>query len=332
MICSRRRLLIDLTAASTLLGVFVSQRARAGAWQPERPVEIIVGTDPGSGFDRTARLLQRIWQTAHLVDQPVTVFNKPGGYGALGWTYMNQHRRSGDYVAIISPLLLTDHLSGNMAMSYRDVTPLGLLLDEQIVTAVYAGLPIKTGQELIAKLRADPSSVSFGVSGVGGQNHLALALMAQAAGGIDVTKLKVVGFAGSGDVATAVIGGHVDATVSPASTVAPQVEAGRMRGIAVSGESRLSGPLASTPTWREQGVNSVFANWRGLIGPKDMTGDQIGFWQAVLAKTAQSKDWQDALAAERLTPHVLDGASLGTFLEAQSAELDGIMRKLGLAS
>jgi hypothetical protein len=79
------------------------------SWKPDRPVEIIVGTDPGSGFDRTARLLQKIWQTTHLVEQPVTVVNKAGGFGAIGWAYMNQRGKSGNMVAIMSPLLLTNN-------------------------------------------------------------------------------------------------------------------------------------------------------------------------------------------------------------------------------
>src|SRR6267154_2577747 len=258
------------------------------SWKPDRPVEIIVGTDPGSGFDRTARLLQKIWQTTHLVEQPVTVVNKAGGFGAIGWAYMNQRGRSGNVVAIMSPLLLTNKITGNMDLSYRDVTPLALLEDEEIAFAVFADSAIKTGGDFIARLRHDPSSVSIGVSGIGGQNHVALALVAQAAGGIDLVKLKVVSFAGSGDVTTAVIGGHVESTASPASTVGPQVQAGRMRAIGVSSERRIGGVLADVPTWREQGVDAVFSNWRGVVAPKGMTPEQIQYWDDLFAKTMET--------------------------------------------
>src|SRR5258708_28512764 len=192
---------IMMLALSAVLALVVASPPAFAqkAWKPDRPIEIIVGTDPGSGFDRTARLLQKIWQSEHLVEQPVTVVNKSGGFGAIGWVYMNQRGKSGNVVAIISPLLLTNNITGNMELSYRDVTPLALLEDEEIAFAVYNDSAIKTGKDFIDRLRHDPSSVSVGVSGIGGQNHVALALVAQAAGGIDVAKLKVISFAGSGD-------------------------------------------------------------------------------------------------------------------------------------
>jgi len=132
-----------LTAAFVLMPVAGFAQSK---WKPDRPIEIIVGTDPGSGFDRTARLLQKIWQNDHLVDQVVTVVNKPGGFGAIGWNYMNQHARSGSHIAVISPLLLTNQIVGNQAMSYRDITPLTILMDEEIVFAVHGASRIKTGR------------------------------------------------------------------------------------------------------------------------------------------------------------------------------------------
>jgi len=322
---TRRSVLLGSVGALTLAAW------PAAAWQPDRPIEIIVGTNPGSGFDRTARLLQKIWQSNHLVDKPVTVVNRPGGFGALGWGYMNLHRGSGSYVAITSPLLLTNNITGNMALSFRDVTPLGLLEDEQIVLAVGAGSAITTGTDFMNRLRADPKSVSIAVSGIGGQNHLAVVLAAEAMGGIDVTKLRVIGFAGSGDVTTAVIGGHVDSTASPISTVAPQVAAGRMRAIAVSSSRRVGGELAATPTWEEQHVDSVFSNWRGLVGPRDMTEDQIAYWNDVLARTVKTDEWRQEVERQQLTDHYLDSADMALFLAAQNTALAEIMTKLGLA-
>jgi putative tricarboxylic transport membrane protein len=315
----------------TSLSLVASEGKAQSKWKPDRPIEIIVGTDPGSGFDRTARLLQKIWQTDHIVEQTVTVVNKPGGFGAVGWSYMNQHAKSGTYISVMSPLLLTNNIVGNQAMSYRETTPLALLEDEEIVFAVFEKSTIKTGADFIKKLQSDPASVSVGVSGIGGQNHVALALVAQAAGKIDVSKLKVVGFAGSGDVTTAVIGGHVESTASPASTVAPQVTSGRMRAIGVSSEKRVGGTLSDVPTWKEQGVDAVFSNWRGVIGAKDMTPDQIQYWNDIFAKTVQSKSWQDELQRTQLVDHYLDSKATGAFLEEENGKLTGVMGKLGVS-
>ncbi len=321
-----------LASALALLVIVSPMKAFAQkAWKPDRPIEIIVGTDPGSGFDRTARLLQKIWQTTHLVEQPVTVVNKAGGFGAIGWAYMNQRGKSGNMVAIMSPLLLTNKITGNMDLSYRDVTPLTLLEDEEIAFAVYTDSAIKDGRDFIAKLQHDPSSISVGVSGIGGQNHVALALVAQAAGRIELSKLKVVSFAGSGDVTTSVIGGHVESTASPASTIAPQVQAGRMRAIGISSERRIGGALADVPTWREQGVDAVFSNWRGVVGPKGMTPEQIQYWDDIFAKTVETQEWKEEVQRTQLTSHYLQSRATGQFLGAENEKLSGVMNKLGLS-
>jgi putative tricarboxylic transport membrane protein len=321
-----------LASALALLVIVSPMKAFAQkAWKPDRPIEIIVGTDPGSGFDRTARLLQKIWQTTHLVEQPVTVVNKAGGFGAIGWVYMNQRGKSGNMVAIMSPLLLTNKITGNMDLSYRDVTPLTLLEDEEIAFAVYSDSAIKDGKDFIAKLQHDPSSISVGVSGIGGQNHVALALVAQAAGRIELSKLKVVSFAGSGDVTTSVIGGHVESTASPASTIAPQVQAGRMRAIGISSERRLGGALADVPTWREQGVDAVFSNWRGVVGPKGMTPEQVQYWDDIFAKTAETQEWKEEVQRSQLTSHYLQSRATGEFLAGENEKLSGVMNKLGLS-
>jgi putative tricarboxylic transport membrane protein len=155
--------------------------------------------------------------------------------------------------------------------------------------------------------------------------------VAQAAGGVDLGKLKVVSFAGSGDVTTAVIGGHVESTASPASTVAPQVQAGRMRAIGISSEQKIDGVLADVPTWREQGVDAVFSNWRGVIGPKGMSAEQIAYWDDVFAKTVETPEWKEETQRSQLVSHYLKSRDTGEFLAAENDKLTGIMGKLGLA-
>jgi len=310
---------------------FASPAAAQATWKPDRPVEIIVGTDPGSGNDRSARTLQKIWRTNKLVDVPVTVVNRTGGFGAVAWSYLNNHPRSGTYLAAMSTLMLTNEISGNSPLSYRDFTPLAVLLNEEIAIGVYGGSPIKTGSELLARLKADATSVSFAVSGIGGQNHIALGLVAAPAG-VDVAKLKMIGFAGSSDSITAVIGGHVEATAAPASLIAAQVATGRLRALGVAAEQRMPGPLADVPTWREQGIDAVVSNWRGIVGPKGMTPAQIAYWDDVFAKTVATAEWKEELARAQLAPHYLDSHDARPFLDAEYRRIADIMRRISLAN
>src|SRR5687768_16176183 len=102
--------------------------ATAADWKPERNVEIVVGTSPGGGQDKTARLVQRILTERRLADAPVSVVNKPGGGGNLGWIYLNQHPADGHFLEIGTTTLLTSHLLGRSTISYSDVTPVAMLL------------------------------------------------------------------------------------------------------------------------------------------------------------------------------------------------------------
>jgi putative tricarboxylic transport membrane protein len=318
-------------AAVTALGLAcaTAEVSAQTDWKPDRAVEIIVGTPPGSGYDSVARKLQEIWQTGRLVEKPVTVVNKPGGYNAVGNSYLNQHPGNGNYVAITGTLLLSDNLSGNTAMSFKDFTPLAVLLNEEIVFAVNPASTIKTGKDFIDRLKRDPGSVSVSISGVGGQNHIALGLVAQA-GGADSSRLKVVGFQGGAEAVTAALGGHVDATVAPASIVAPQLEAGKLRVIGVPSEQRLAGVYASVPTWREQGVDAIFSQWRGLMGPKGLTPAQIAYWDGVLGKTVQTKEWKEHIERTQLTYRYLDSGQARDFVADQNERVRVILTGLGL--
>jgi putative tricarboxylic transport membrane protein len=313
-----------------VLGLAGPGHAQEG-WKPDGTVELIVGTGPGSGFDRMARELQRIGQETKLLDFTTTVVNKPGGNTAAGFIYLNQHEGDGRYIGVMSPVLLTNNLTGANPLSYNDLVPLSILVREEIAMAVSSSSTITNGTDFIDRLKKDPTSVSIGLSGVGGQNHLTVGLVAQTAG-VDITKLKIVGFDGSSDVVTAVLGGHIDIIVAPVSTIAPQLEAGSMRVIGIASAERLGGVFADSPTWREQGVDTVFANWRGFIAPSGTPADQVAFWDGIMSKLSAAPQWQEEMKKNWLTPDYMDAEKTKAFLESENAKLGSVLQALGLVA
>ncbi len=322
-----RRHLVPLAACLTMTGFQASAEA---AWKPGRNVEIIVGTNPGTGYDRTARVLQAVWKEEHIIEAPVTVLNKAGGAGVIAYHYVNQRARVADELTVIAPLLLTNYITHTITFDPHDLTPLCILLGEEIVTAVSSASPIRTGSDFAVALQKDPASLSIALSGIGGQNHVTIGLVGKAVGA-DISKLKVVGFDGSGEAVTAALGGHIDVVVAPASSLGGMIEGGTMRGIGIASEKRLGGVFANVPTWQEQGIPVTFTNWRGIGGPKEMVPEQVAYWDQIFAKTVQLRAWRDELSRTKLNDHYLNSAATRDFLVTEEAKLTPVLKQLGFA-
>jgi putative tricarboxylic transport membrane protein len=325
-----RPVLTSLLVAVTVGPALISGAAAQDPLAPDRPVEIIVPSAPGGGLDVTARALQAVVQQGKLMEQPTVVINKPGGSTALGVAYLNEHPGDGGYICIQAPPMVTNAIVGLSDIDIEDVTPLGLLFEEDIIFSVKSDSRFADGKALVKQLLADPQSVSIGISSaLGAHSHLATALLMKAAGG-DPSKLKVVVFGSGSEAAIAVLGGHVDVAVTPASSILGHKEAGTLRVIGVPSEKRGIGALADAPTWKEQGVDYVFGNWRFVLGPKDMTPPQIAYWDGVLSKVVEQPEWKKLTLNNNWTPAFRNSSELRTFLIKQRAELTTILRDLGM--
>lgn len=300
-------------------------------WKPDKSIEIIVGTGPGGGQDKTARTVNRLLVDKRLVDAPITVVNKPGGGGALGWTYLNQHAGDAHYVIVGTTTLLTSQITGRSAVGFTDITPLAMLLSESVALSVRQESPLLTGKDLVERLKKDASAVSASIgSSVGGPNHIAFALIAKAAGG-DVKKLKTVVFQGGGEAITATLGGHVDLISSAANNVIPFIAAGKMRVLGISAPQRLGGALAGVPTWKEQGIDVHITNWRMLAGPKGLTAAQIAYWDSALAKLVKTDEWKKDLDNNVFENTYMNSDTARAYLKTQFEQFHAALSEVGLA-
>lgn len=304
--------------------------AHAQPWQPDKPIEIIAPSGPGGSTDKLARTIQRIMQDEKLVPVSVSVINKPGGNQTIARAYLNQHSGDAHYVDIGNPTLISNRLMGLTEQQYGDFSPLSLLLDEYTVFSVRADSPFKTGGELLKRLAQEPGSASIGITTRGGANHLSLGMAAKSAG-IDVKRLKIVSFKSNSQSMTALLGGHIDLVASSATPAIGHLTNGKTRIIAISAPQRMSGVLAQVPTWKEQGVEAVNSNWRALVGPKGLTAAQIAYWEQTASKLSKSSPWKRELEKSFWVSHVVQGAALREFLEAESRETKAILSELGLA-
>ncbi len=322
---------IPACAGMTILQLPLTAQAAAPAWKPDKPIEIIVNTSPGTGSDATGRLIQRLLSERKLIDVPSSVVNKVGGGGSIGLTYLSQHPGNGHYLMVTSPTMLTNFIAGKSALNYTETTPLAQLGSESVVFAVRAESPLKTARDIAERIRADASGLTFAIgNSVGSHNHIAVALLAKAVGA-NVRKLKVIPFNGSTEGITAMLGGHLDVAATPAGSILAHVQSGRARVLAVSSAQRLGGDFAGVPTWKELGFAVVAANWRSVVGPKGLSDEQQRFWDEVLGKLAQLPEWKQELQAKLEEDSYLNSRDTRRYMSAQYGELAALLTDLGLA-
>jgi putative tricarboxylic transport membrane protein len=304
--------------------------AQQGSWKPDRNVEIIVGTAPGAAPDKTARLIQRLWQSQRIFEGPLTVMNKPGGGNVIAWSYLNQHAGNGHYQMVGNLNVLISRSLGLSPYAHGDYTWIATLFDEYFALSVRADSPLVTGRDVIARLQKDPGSVVIGVStSIGGANHLSAALALQRAG-VDPRRVRFVAFKGSAESVTALLGGHVDAVSTAVSTTVSFIRNGQLRTVAVSSPKRLSGALATVPTWNEQGIKGAMTNFRAVMAPKGTDAGAVKFWEARYAQLAAQEEWKKDLEENLWAWNFLDAAKTVAAVTEYAGEVDALVNTLGL--
>jgi putative tricarboxylic transport membrane protein len=310
-------------------GLAAPATSDAAEWRPDRSIEVIVGVPPGGPLDATARLIQTFLQRTN-TGIPVVVMNKPGGGHVIAMGYLNQHPADGRYVAMALPNLLTNRIIGAHPLTYTDVTPLARLTSEYIGMSVRADSPLKNGKDLLAKLRADPASLTFAITSRASGNHIAAGTVLRAAG-IDLKTVRFVPFKGAAETTVAVLGGHVDVLMATPTSAWKHVQAGKLRMLAVTAPRRLGGEVASVPTWKELGVNAVSATWRSVVGPKGLTAAQIVYWDQAFGTMVKSAEWQESLTANQWEDDYLNSVNAVKFMRDEYKELEALLTELGEA-
>lgn len=326
---SNRFLVFNIAAIAF---VVASVQARASEpWSPKRPIEWVVPAGAGGGFDRTVRVLQLIIGAKNMLPVPLVVMNKPGAGGAIAWTHMIQRQGAVEVISVSAPNLLTNEISGTSTISVQDLTPIVNLYEEFSVVTVRADSSISSGRDLIERLRKDPGSVSIAIApGLGSGNHLAI-VAALRAGGVDIRQLRVVPYPSSGASARALLGGEVDAMSSSTAVAAPFVDVGKVRVLAASAFDRLDGVFATSPTWREQGINSQLPSWLNVLGPRDMPRNRLEYYEEMLAKSTQTPEWKEYLTKTYHPEKFMRSAETRQYLMEKRKIILELMTEIGLA-
>jgi putative tricarboxylic transport membrane protein len=301
-------------------------------WKPEREIEIIAGTPPGGGLDRSARALLKSIEANSLVEVPVKVVNVGGEGGRKAWSHVERYSGDGHVIGISSPNMAADYLTGVTTSDPERFAPLAILYSEYIAFVVRADSAIRSGADFIRRFAENAGAVKIALStSLGNSNHVAVAKVIRHAGA-DTKAPTIRVFDTALDAVADVVAGHADVGAITAASAVPALVVGRLRTIGISSPARLPGPYASAPNWAEQGVDCVIGSWRGASGPPGLDSAQIAFWQATLAAATGTAQWQADLARHFWTEMYLDGAALHAYLKRERSDMRAMLGELGLLS
>ena len=229
----RRRFMAVALGATLALATLPAQAQVEG-------LEIVAPASPGGGWDQTARAMQAALEKEGLASG-VQVQNISGAGGTIGLAQFVTSKAGRDDALLVSGLIMVGGiLTNDSPVTLDQVTPLARLTGEYEMIAVTADSPIKSMADLVAKLKADPGSVSWGGGSAGGTDHILVGLIAKAVG-VDPTKVNYIAHSGGGEAMSSILGGHVTAGVNGVAELMPQIEAGKLRPLAISSEERVAG-------------------------------------------------------------------------------------------
>lgn len=291
--------------------------------------KIMAPAAPGGGWDQTARTMQAVLDETGISGN-TQVTNVPGAGGTIGLAqFVNQSKGDPEALIVGGYVMVGAILTNASPVDLTMVTPIARLTGESEAIVVPAASDIKTLDDLVAKLKADPGAVSWAGGSAGGTDHILAGLVAKAVG-VDPTKINYIAFSGGGEALAAILGNQVTVGVSGLGEFMSQVDAGTLRLLAVSGAERIPG--VDAPTLTEAGVDVNLENWRMVAAAPGITADQEAAITADIKKMAESAEWQKALADHGWIDRYADG---DTFRQQLSADIDAtsaILKDIGLVN
>jgi putative tricarboxylic transport membrane protein len=330
---SPRALIGALLAVAAIVAIVLPGGATggddAGQPYPNRQLSIMAPAAPGGGWDTTARALQQASRDAGL-DDGMEVFNVEGAGGTLGLSQLVSKYSGEPYQLMMTGLVMLGAIETNQSDVPLDATtPIATLITETEAIVVPTKSRYKSMQQLAAAFKRDPGSIRWAGGSAGSTDQLLVGELARTLGA-DPGKTKYVAHSGGGEANAAILSGSVDAGSTGLSEVVDQVEAGKMRLLAVSSPIDVEIDGRKPPTIKEEGIDLEITNWRALVAPPGLSEgerERIAGWVQQVVGTPQ---WQKNVQRYDWTPFVKTGADFDRFLASEQRRVRLLVDELGI--
>ena len=288
-------------------------------------IKMLIPANPAGGWDQTGRNLAQAMQQSGAV-KTVNFENKGGAGGTIGLAQFVNSAKGDANAVMIGGFVMVGAIALNKSpVNLTQVTPIARLTSEYLALVVPAASPFKTLKDLTNALVANPGAVAIAGGSAGGTDHMVAGIMTGLAG-VEPSKVNYVPFAGGGDAINAILGGHVAAGISGVGEFSEQIKAGKVRALAVTSPTRVDG----IPTFKEQGMDLDFGNWRGIFAAPGITTAQRDVLIATVKKSIEAPHWKTTLDKMGWTSVPLFGDDYKAAIASETVRAEKILASLNL--
>jgi putative tricarboxylic transport membrane protein len=261
--------------------------ARTQSGYPARAISFVVPYAAGGGSDIMIRNLDKIAAELKIFPQNFVITNVTGGSGFTGKQQAISRPPDGYTLTVVDDSNVFGQILGQAPMKYTDFSYIARMVLDYNMVVVKADSPHRSLKDWLDGARARPKGISVGGTGIGNNDHVHLANIEKRTG----VQFNYVSFDSGGQVMTNLLGGQIDSALANPSEAFEQMRAGTVRALGVSSPDRLA-DLPDVPTWREQGVDYVVAQFRGVGAAKGMPPDVVAYLEEAFKRVADSPAWK----------------------------------------
>ena len=306
------------------------------AWEPTKPVEIVVAAGAGGASDQMARMMQSAIQKNGLMKQPMVVSLKGGASGAEALIYMKGSEGDPHKVLIAYSLIYMLPLSAKIPFNWRDLTPVSVVALDQFVLWDNTTLPYKTVREFIEAAKATNPPFKMGGTGSKREDHVLTIFIEKKTG----ARFVYLPYKSGGEAATQLVGNHTAANVNNPSENLEVWRAGQVRALCVFDKERIAYKTKVTetqswsdiPTCKEEGLDVQYLMLRAMFLPGKATPEQKDFYVDLFRKVSQTSDYKDYMEKQALKPIFLAGRDMLNFLEQDDTLNKELMTEAGFVA
>jgi putative tricarboxylic transport membrane protein len=318
-----------LAAVVALFAALASPAAMA--WEPNRPIQFVVPAGTGGGADQMARVIQGIVSKHSLSKQPMVVVNKAGGAGAEGFLDVQNAKGNPHTLVISLSNLFTTPLATGVPFNWKNLTPVKMLALDEFVLWVNAESGITSVAEFVQKAKA--GRLKMGGTGSRQEDQIITVAIEKATG----TQFTYVPFRGGGEVATQLVGKHVDATVNNPIEAVAHWRSGALRPLCVFDKARLkaSDKITATQSWadiptcKDEGLAVEYLMLRGILMPPGVTPAQVQFYETLFKRVTETPEWKELMVQGAFNTTTMTGKDYAAWLAREEDNHKALMQAAG---